>query len=200
MSSSSQNHSRWVSLAEMQDQLKERISEEQVWLKIVTINSLVSTYPKIPNFFTINSPVNTYIEVTVIYQLILVDFEVNNYNNFITRCIYQLMFYMQYELVLGRLKTLAGHPMAEAIQPFLDQYQRLIVVLQQRRERIEVHGLYIGYWPLKVALLLNALLGCSDCYIRVFWHIYMTKELCPCIFKVGSSSVFTPSTATYMHV
>lgn len=36
VSSSHQNHSRWVNLAEMQDQLKERISEEQVWL---TINS-----------------------------------------------------------------------------------------------------------------------------------------------------------------
>ena len=39
-SSSPQNHTRWVNLVEMQDQLKERISEEQVWLKIVTINSL----------------------------------------------------------------------------------------------------------------------------------------------------------------
>ena len=31
---SRQNQSRWVNLAEMQAELKEKISEEQVWLKI----------------------------------------------------------------------------------------------------------------------------------------------------------------------
>ena len=49
-----------------------------------------------------------------------------------------LMPPIQYETILTRLKALASHPMTEAIQPFLDQYRCLIVVLQQRKKRIEV--------------------------------------------------------------
>ena len=69
---------------------------------------------------------------------------------------------IQYETILTRLKVLASHPMMEAIQPFLDQYCRLIVVLQQRKKRIEVCMYASAYLMLSTKII--------QTFIFLMWH------------------------------